>query len=108
MVNKKGGKKHKRNKNQNIVSNLVASTNQFDRTQKNLDELIFQMKSEMVRAEPIITNLKQATTHISNILAALDNPNTLGDLKQTASSTRSLTEKINSMGDDVEKVMADA
>ncbi len=92
---------------QNIVSNLVDSTKQFDRTQKNLDELILQTKEEISRAEPIITNLNQATNHINSILAAIDNPKTLSDIQKTASSTRSLTEKIDDLGSDVSKIMDD-
>ncbi len=92
---------------QNIVSNLVDSTKQFDQTQKNLDDLILQVKSEVGRAEPIISNLKEASDHINNILAALDNPKTLGDIQKTASSTRSLTKKIDALGTDFEKIMDD-
>ncbi len=97
----------KQSQQQDVVSNLVGSAQQFDLTQKNLDELINQMKLEVKRAEPIITNLNRATGHISNIMATLDNPETLNDLKETASSARSMTKKIDSVGEDVEKMMSD-
>ncbi len=92
---------------QNVVSSLVDSTEQFDKTQKNLDELIVQVKEEIARAEPIITNLKYATMHINNILASLDNPDTINDLKKTAQSTRSITEKFDELSGDVVKIMDD-
>ncbi len=92
---------------QDVVSNLVDSTKQFDQTQKNLDELIIQVKSEISRAGPIINNLYEASDHIKNILAALDNPNTLNDIQKTASSTRALTEKMNSLGSDMDKIIKD-
>ncbi len=92
---------------QDIVASLVDSTRQFDITQKNLDELIQQVKSEVLRAKPIITNLSLASTHISNILAALDNPKTLNDIQQTASSTRSITNKIDSLGTDMQEIISD-
>ncbi len=90
-----------------IVSNLVQSTKQFDLTQKNLDELILQVKDEVARAEPIITHLNQATEHVNNILAAIDNPNTLNDIIQTAKSTRSITKKVDNLGSDMGKIMED-
>ncbi len=92
---------------QEVIKNLVGSAKQFDLTQKNLDELILQMKEEVSRAEPIITNLTNATTHIKNIVAAIDNPKTLNDIKETANSARSMTEKIDAVGEDVEEMMSD-
>ncbi len=92
---------------QNVISTLVDSTKQFDKTQKNLDELIVQAKSEIDRAMPIINNLIIASNHIQNILASIDNPETLNDLKQTAKSTRSLTKKIDNIGSDMSKIMED-
>ena len=92
---------------QNIVSNLVESTKQFDQTQKNLDELIAQAKNEIGKIAPIINNLKNASNHFNNILASIDNPETLKDIKETASSTRSLTGKIDELGTDFSKIMDD-
>ncbi len=92
---------------EDIVSNLVDSTKQFDQTQKNLDELVAQVKEEVRRLEPIITNLQEASSHFNNILASLDNPQTLNDIQQAASSTRSLTGKIDALGTDFSKVIED-
>ena len=92
---------------QDVVSNLVDSTKQFDRTQKNLDELIAQAKEEIGKMEPIIQNLKNASMHFNNILASIDNPTTLEDIQKTASSTRSLTKKIDELGTDFNKIMDD-
>ncbi len=90
-----------------IIENLVKSTKQFDRTQKQLEELIIQAKEEFKRAEPIITQLNKATMHINNIMASIDNPKTLEDLKETASNVRSLSKKIDSFGTDINKIMDD-
>ncbi len=90
-----------------VVSNLVDSTKQFDQTQKNLDELINQFKSELIRAEPIITNLNKATSHINNILGSLDNPNTLQDLKNITSKTSALSDKAESFGEELENAIND-
>ncbi len=92
---------------EDVVYNLVSSAQQFDQTQRNLDELINQMKAEVLRAEPSISNLNEATNHIKNIVAALDNPKTLNDLKQSASSIRSLSAKIDAVGGNLEQLLAD-
>ena len=90
-----------------IIENLVKSTQQFDRTQKQLEELIVQAKFEMERAQPIITELNEATKHINNIMSSIDNPKTLNNLKETANNVRSLSKKIDSFGTDFNKLMDD-
>ncbi len=92
---------------QDFVDNLVESTKQFDRTQKNLDELVIKAKKEVSRAEPIIENLSAASNHLKNILSAIDNPETLRDIQRTASSTRSITQKVDKMGSSFEKMLED-
>ncbi len=90
-----------------VLSNLSSSTQQFDQTQKNLDLLIAQMKRELDRAEPIISNLNDATSHISNVVASINNPTTLNDLTETVSSTKSLAKKIDSMSKELAEMMSD-
>jgi phospholipid/cholesterol/gamma-HCH transport system substrate-binding protein len=90
-----------------VIKNLVQSTKQFDKTQKQLEELIVQAKLEFKRAEPIITQLNEATMHINNIMATIDNPKTLNDIEETASNVRSLSKKIDSFGGDMNRIMAD-
>ncbi len=92
---------------EDIVASFVESTKQFDLTQKRLDELILQVQVEIERAEPIITELNKATAHLSNILAAIDNPKTLEDIQNTASYTSSLSQKIDEIGTDVNRMMDD-
>ena len=92
---------------EDIVSNLVESTKQFDKTQRELESLILQAKNEIIRAEPIITEMAKASAHLSNILAAIDNPETLNDIKETASSTRSLTKQIDTLGNELNELMDD-
>ena len=62
---------------QQLVESLVDSARQFD-------AVVAQLGDELERARPMITNLNRATdeaaraaTHISNISAAFDNPQTL-------------------------------
>ncbi len=74
---------------------------------EGLDELIKQLKIELNRAIPIIENLNNATSHINNFVAALDNPKTIGELKDTVSTAKSLTQKIDSVSSDIENLTGD-
>ncbi len=90
-----------------IVNKLSESIKQFDRTQANLDELVLLSKSELKRAKPIISELTKASFHLNNILKSLDNPKTLKDIQELASTTSSLTKKIDQMSSDVGNIMED-
>ena len=92
---------------QAIVEKISLSIQQFDRTQANLDELVLLSKSELIRAKPIITELTKASIHLNNILESLDNPNTLKDIQELASTSSSLTKKIDEMSSDFGNIMED-
>jgi len=92
---------------QAIVNKISESIQQFDRTQANLDELVLLSKSELIRAKPIISELKKASVHLNNILASLDNPKTLKDIQELASTSSSLTKKINQMSSDMGNIIED-
>ncbi len=92
---------------EDIIEKLVSSADQFDRTQKELEDLILQAREEIYRAQPIIVELIEASRHINNILAAIDNPKTLNDIKETANNTRSLSKKIDAFGTDINKIIED-
>ena len=90
-----------------IINKMSESITQFDETQANLDELVLLSKSELIRARPIISELTKAAIHLNNILENLDNPRTLQDIQDVASSTNSLTKKINQMSSDMESIIKD-
>ncbi len=92
---------------QAIMDKVSESIKQFDRTQANLDELVLLSKSELIRAKPIITELTKASFHLNNILAQLDNPKTLKDIQELASTSSSLTKKINEMSSNMGSIMED-
>ena len=92
---------------QAIVNKVSESIKQFDRTQANLDELVLLSKEELLRAKPIISELTKASFHLNNILESLDNRKTLKDLQELASTTNSLTKKMDKMGSDVGNLMED-
>jgi len=92
---------------QAIVNKVSESIQQFDRTQANLDELVALSKAELTRAKPIISELTKASIHLNNILESLDNPETLRDIGEIASTSNSLTKKLNEMSSDVGNIMED-
>lgn len=97
-----------------LVTNLVDSTKQFDATAEDVQKLINQLSREVARAQPTIDNLNKATAeaaeasvHIKNLAAVLDNPQTVNQLKQTVSNAQSMTKKFDAVGGDVEKLTSD-
>ena len=92
---------------QAIINKVSESIQQFDRTQANLDELVLLSKSELIRAKPIISELTKAAFHLNNILETLDNPETLKDIKEIASTSSSLAKKIDQMSSDMENIIED-
>ena len=92
---------------QAIINKVSESIKQFDQTQANLDELVLLSKSELIRAKPIITELKKASIHLNNILESLDNPKTLNDIQELTSTSSSLTKKIDRMSSEMGQIMED-
>jgi len=64
-------------------------------------------KSELIRAKPIISELTKASIHLNNILESLDNPKTLKDIQEIASSSNSLSKKIDQMSSEMGNIMED-
>ena len=101
-------------KKENLVPKLVGSTQQFDATLTDIQQLSNQLSVDLARAAPTISNLNEAmaqaasaSRHINNVVSAFDNPTTITDLKQTVSNARSLTATFDAVGGDVDKLTAD-
>ena len=99
---------------QKLVSSLVNSSKEFDAVAKEAKTVLGQLGDELERAAPTITNLNLATAeaveaaaHINNLSAALDNPKTVSELKQTVSNARSLTQRFDAVGGDIEQLTDD-
>tara|TARA_A100001388_G_scaffold28324_1_gene18250 strand:- start:762 stop:1607 length:846 start_codon:yes stop_codon:yes gene_type:complete len=97
----------KESNQENLIENIVNSIDQFDRTQENLDELIYLSKQEILRVEPLIKEITIAANHLNNILSSIDDEKTLNDLKLTINATRSISTKVNEMSNDFEQLMQD-
>jgi len=97
----------KESNQENLIENIVTSIDQFDRTQENLDELIFLSKQEIKRVKPLIKEITIAANHLNNILSTIDDKETLNDIKLTINAARSISTKIDNMSDDFEKLTQD-
>ena len=97
----------KESNQENLIENVVNSIDQFDRTQENLDELIYLSKQELQRVEPLIKEMTIAANHLNNILSTIDDKETLDDIKLTVNAVKSISGKIDDMSDDFEKLMKD-
>jgi len=97
----------KESSQENLIENILNSIDQFDRTQENLDELIFLSKKEIIRIEPLITEITIAANHLNNILSNIDDQETLDDIKYTISAARSISSKVSDMSGGLEKLTKD-
>ncbi len=97
----------KESNQENLIENVVNSIDQFDRTQANLDELIYLSKQEILRVEPLIAEIITAAGHLNNILSSIDDEDTLEDIKLTINAAKSISGKFDNMTNDFEKLMKD-
>ncbi len=92
---------------ENLVENIINSIEQFDKTQVNLDELIYLSKKEINRVEPLLNELTVAAGHLNKLLATMNDEETLEDIKLTLESSRSIFEKLDLMADDFQLLIKD-
>ena len=92
---------------ENLVENIINSIEQFDKTQENLDELIYLSKQEIIRIKPFLNDLTIAAGHLNKILATMNDAETLEDIKLTLEASSSISRKINLLADEFELLMKD-
>ena len=97
----------KESNQENLIENILNSVDQFDKTQENLDELIYLSKQEILRVKPLIEEITLAANHLNSILSAMNNQEILDDVKLTINSAKSISNKIDDMSDDFEKLTQD-
>ena len=97
----------KESNQENLIENLINSIDQFDSTQENLDELIYLSKQEILRVKPLINEITIAANNLNDILSTINNKETLNDIKLTINAARSISNKIDDMSDDFEKLTKD-
>jgi phospholipid/cholesterol/gamma-HCH transport system substrate-binding protein len=90
-----------------LIPNAAASIEQINATAKSFEDLTVQLQAELVKVDPVLRNLQAATAHANNIVASLDNPETLSSLRQTASNAAELIAKFDAVGDNFETLTSD-
>ena len=94
-------------KTEKLIPNAAASIEQIDATAKSFEALTVQLQAELSKVDPVLRNLQAATAHANNIVASLDNAETLSSLRKTATNAAELTAKLDDVGGDVKTLMAD-
>tara|TARA_B100001939_G_scaffold32296_1_gene25211 strand:- start:329 stop:721 length:393 start_codon:yes stop_codon:yes gene_type:complete len=90
-----------------VIPNMTKSLERINSTAKKFEVLTLQLQDELAKAAPVIRNLELATAHVNNIVASIDNPQTLSELQQTVANAAELTAKINVVGGDVAQLTGD-
>ena len=90
-----------------VIPHAAESLEQIDATAQEFEALTVQLQDELAKAAPVIRNLEAATAHLNNIVASLDNPQTLSELQQTAANAAQLTATIDAVGGDVAQLTGD-
>ena len=90
-----------------VIPHAAESLEQIDATAQEFETLTVQLQDELAKAAPVIRNLELATAHLNNIVASLDNPQTLSELQQTAANAAQLTATIDAVGGDVAQLTGD-
>ena len=90
-----------------VIPNMAASLELINATTKKFEALTLQLQDDLAKAAPVIRNLETATAHMNNIVASLDNPQTLSELQQTVANAAELSAKINAVGSDVARLTGD-
>ena len=97
----------KESNQENLIENIVNSIDKFDKTQENLDELIYLSKQEILRVKPLVEQFTTVANHLNSILSSIDNKETLEDVKLTLNAARSISNKLDNMTDDFENLIKD-
>ncbi len=106
---------------QKLVDKLVGTTVSFDRTSvqadrflKDAQKLVLELNTAVKKADPILGEPQlrhrrgaQASRHVRNLTAALDNPRTVEELKATVANAQRLTARWEAVGGDVNRLTAD-
>lgn len=111
-----------------LVQKMVAATASFEATAREAEKLskdgqVFVAQANQLvgtlnrsagKIDPILTNannasvdVAQASRHIRNLSAALDNPRTVADLQATLNNAKQLTDRWSAVGGDVRKLTDD-
>lgn len=97
-----------------LVNKFATLATSFDKTSRDASafmkdgqDLVKELETSVRRAQPTIDNLNATTAHARRLLAALDNPKTVGELQNTVVNAEKLTARWEAVGGDVNKLSSD-
>ena len=97
-----------------LVSKFASLAQNLDQTAKNASlfindgrQLVRYLDGTVNRVQPAIDNLNATTAQSRQLVAALNNPNTLQHLQNTLSNAEQLTARFNAVGGDLNKLSSD-
>ena len=89
------------------ISSINTTANEATAFMKDGQGLIGDLQTTVRDVKPTINNLNASTAHILNFVRALDNPKTLSELKGTIANLEELTDTLDRVGGDIEKLTSD-
>lgn len=93
------------------VADLATSANRTARDASSFLQdgrtLVRNLDASVSELQPSLRNLNSGTAHFRDLLAALDNPKTIAELKTTVTNVQQLTARWEAVGGDVNKLTAD-
>jgi phospholipid/cholesterol/gamma-HCH transport system substrate-binding protein len=99
---------------QGLVRELSTAVKGFDSAAKEANLflkdgalLVRRIDGTVQRVDPILTNLDATSVHVRNLVAALDNPKTVAELRSTVANAEQLTARWQAVGGDVNRLTAD-
>ena len=90
-----------------VIAKASESFEGIYATTKEFEDLTLQLQDQLAKVAPVIRNLESVTAHVNNIVASLDNPQMLSDLKHTVANAAQLTATIDAVGGDVAQLTGD-
>jgi phospholipid/cholesterol/gamma-HCH transport system substrate-binding protein len=97
-----------------LVPEMVKAVASFEKAAKEASVfikdgqlLVRNIDGSVKRVDPIIANLDATSAHVRHVVAALDNPKTLAEMKATVANAQQLTARWEAVGGDVNKLTSD-
>jgi phospholipid/cholesterol/gamma-HCH transport system substrate-binding protein len=90
-----------------LVPTVTSAAHKFEITASEATVFLKQAQGLVQKLDRAGANVDAASVHIRNVSAAIDNPNTVRQLKQTVANAEQLTARWNAVGGDVNRLTAD-
>ena len=90
-----------------LVPTVTSAAQKFELTASEATVFLRQAQGLVQRLDRAGGNVEEATAHIRNVTAAVDNPTTVSQLKETVANAEALTARWKAVGGDVNRLTSD-